>query len=168
MDIIKSLIEELEREAVITDKMLERIPEDKFDWKPHTKSMDIKNLATHIAEIPSWIKMIIETSELDFATSDYIPTPINTVGELIKLHQESVEKSKEALKNMDLAEFDKMWTMRNGEHIIDVSDKWESIRHPYSQTSHHRAQLGVYLRLLDVPIPGSYGPSADDSANFNL
>ena len=78
MEMIKIFLEDLNNEAVTTRKMLERIPDDKFSWKPHEKSMDIKMLATHIAELPSWITMTLTTSELDFAANPYQPADINT------------------------------------------------------------------------------------------
>lgn len=163
LSIIPLLLKEMEQEAQTTRKMLERVPADKFDWKPHEKSMSLKQLTTHIAELPSWAAMALNTSELDFAVMDYKPTPINSVEELLALHAKSYAEGKEALDKAKEDDLLPNWTMRNGEQIYSVTSKYEVIRMSFAQTTHHRAQLGVYLRLLNIPIPGSYGPSADEN-----
>jgi uncharacterized damage-inducible protein DinB len=162
MEIIPMLIKEMEQEAQTTRKMLERIPNDKFDWQPHEKSMTIRKLATHIAELPSWVSLTITTDHLDFAASPYTPTIINNTTELLALLEKSLAEGKAELEKTNEDELLKDWTLRNGDQIYSVSKKVEIIRMAYCQIVHHRAQMGVFLRLLDVPIPGSYGPSADD------
>ena len=162
MEIIEMLLKELEQEAKTTRKMLVRVPDDKYDWQPHSKSMKIRNLATHIAELPTWVSMILTTSELDFATSPYLPIIINDTKSLIDLFEKSVADGCEHLKKATEDDLKPDWTLRNGDQIYSVSSKLDVIRMSFSQIIHHRAQLGVFLRLLDVPIPGSYGPSADD------
>jgi uncharacterized damage-inducible protein DinB len=162
MDIIKMLSKEMENEAVTTRKMLSRIPDDKYDWQPHPKSMTIRRLATHIADIPSWVQMAICDDELDFATSTHKEPEINDTVALLEFFERSYEAGKQALDNAKLEEFDQPWTMRNGDQVYFTSTKAEVIRTAFCQTVHHRAQMGVYLRLLDVHIPGSYGPSADE------
>jgi uncharacterized damage-inducible protein DinB len=162
MDILQLLIKELEEETAITRKMLERVPNDKWDWKPHEKSMPLKSLTVHIAELPSWITMGLTTSELDFAAMDYTPTDVNNTSELLKLFEQSVEKGRTSLQNAKEEDLLPTWTMRTAEKIHATMTKYEVIRHSFSQTIHHRAQLGVYLRLMNIPIPGTYGPSADE------
>ena len=162
MSIISILLKELEQEAVTTRKMLERVPDDQFDWKPHEKSMTIRRLATHIAELPTWITMTLNTDELDFAKGEYKPEPINKTKELVDYFEKCFEDGKTSLKKATADQFDLPWTLRNGETIYSTTPKGEVIRMAFSQIIHHRAQLGVYLRLLNVPIPGSYGPSADE------
>lgn len=162
MDILPLLLKELDQEAITTRKMLERVPEDKFDWKPHPKSMTMKQLTVHIAELPSWVTMGLTTTEMDFATTPYQPAPVNSTADLLQLLEASLEKARTSLKNAKEEGLLPNWTLRSGEHIFSVMTKYEVIRHSFSQTIHHRAQLGVYLRLLDIPIPGSYGPSADE------
>lgn len=155
--------EELEREAITTQKMLAVIPNDRYDWKPHPKSMNIRQLATHIAELPSWIGMVFTTTELDFIKVEYKPVEVNNTATLLELFESTLV---EARKHLDAGREDAlgdMWTLRSGEKIHSVEPKADVIRMALSQIIHHRAQLGVYLRLLDVPIPGSYGPSADDT-----
>lgn len=162
MSIIETLLKEMDMEAVTTRKMLERVPNDKYDWKPHEKSMSVRQLATHIAELPGWVTMAITTNGLDFAANPYQQTPINNTSELLEFFQKSLANGREHLAAATEEQLLQEWTLRSGEHILYVANKGETIRMSFSQIVHHRAQLGVYLRLLNVPIPGSYGPSADE------
>ena len=162
LSFIDVLTKEMDHEAVTTRKMLQRVPDQKFDWKPHEKSMTLRRLATHIAELPGWVTMVVNTSELDFSKSDYKPAVINSTGELLEQFEKSFAGGRKALSNTTEAQLEEPWTLRNGEKVYSVSPKIEVIRMAFCQTVHHRAQLGVFLRLLDVPIPGSYGPSADE------
>mgnify|MGYP003562839701 CR=1 FL=1 len=165
MSIIQLLLKEMEHEAAITRKMLALVPDDKHDWKPHDKSMTMKQLAVHIAEIPSWVGTIINTEVLDFETGGYKPTPIDNNKELLVLFEKSVAGSKPVLEKSNEEDIlNKTWTMRSGKTVLLSMTKYEAIRHSFAQEIHHRAQLGVYLRLLNIPIPGSYGPSADDTS----
>ena len=162
MSIIEMLQKEMESEAQTTRKMLSRIPDDKYDWRPHTKSMPMHNLAVHIAELPSWVSMALHTDGIDFATMDFTPTPVSNTADVLDLFEKSLAEGKAALSNATEADLAPIWTMRNGDVILSTDTRGEVIRMAYSQIVHHRAQLGVYLRLLDIPIPGSYGPSADE------
>ena len=162
MQIIPLLLKEMEQGAAITRKMLERVPADKFDWKPHEKSMTMQQLSVHIAELPAWVQMGLATSELDFAKMDYTPTPVGSTADLQALFEKSFSEGKAALSEATEDDLLPSWTLRNGEQVYSVWTKYEVIRHAFAQTTHHRAQLGVYLRLLNIPIPGSYGPSADE------
>ncbi|GAB3502145.1 DinB family protein [Emticicia fontis] len=163
MTIIQQFSRQLEQEAQTTRKMLAIVPNDKYDWKPHEKSMTIKRLATHIAELPSWIKMTLTTDELDFAKNPYQVENVSTTGELLDYFERTLEEGRAYLKEEYADKLHEDWTLRSGETIYDVSPKIDVLRMSLSQIIHHRAQLGVYLRLLDIPIPGSYGPSADES-----
>lgn len=162
MDLIKLLQKELEQEATTTGKMLSLVPAEKFDWQAHPKSMKLKSLATHIAELPEWIEMAVNTDGLDFENNPYVPHDVKTNDELIDFFEECQKKGREALANADVKTFSKEWVLRNGDQIYSRETKYDVIRMAYSQIIHHRAQLGVCLRLLDIPLPGSYGPSADD------
>ncbi len=159
---IQMFLKELEQEAQTTRKMLQIVPNDKYDWQPHPKSMTIRRLATHIAELPGWITMTLHTDELDFSKEPYNPKPINNTTELMDYFEASYNESKSNLENAKEEELSKTWVLRNGDEIYSSSTKAEVIRMTLNQIVHHRAQLGVFLRLLDIPIPGSYGPSADD------
>lgn len=166
MEIIPLLLKEMEQEAVTTRKMLKLVPDDKFDWKPHPKSMTMKQLSTHLAELPSWVTMGLLTEELDFAAAPYEPQPASNNADLLNLFEKSLESGKGSLSAAKEEDLLPKWTLRNGDQILSVMTKYEVVRHAYSQITHHRAQLGVFLRLLDIPIPGSYGPSADEQGNF--
>jgi uncharacterized damage-inducible protein DinB len=163
MSQIPSLLKEMKKEAETTRKMLSRIPDDKYDWKPHEKSMTVRQLATHIAELPTWVSLTLNTSELDFGKEPYNPPPINSTKELMELFEKSLQEGRDRLAKATDEDLVPNWTMRNGEEIYDVSPKGDVIRMSYCQIVHHRAQMGVYLRLLNIPIPGSYGPSADEN-----
>lgn len=153
---------ELENEATTSRKMLALVPAEKFDWKPHPKSMVMMNLATHIAELPTWVSMVLNTDELDFAVDEYKPTIVKDSAELMELFEKSLADGLSLLDDSKENLLAKTWTLRMGEQVLTTGSKADMIRHALSQVIHHRAQLGVYLRLLDIPIPGSYGPSADE------
>jgi len=162
MDIIKAFNKELSEEAATTRKFLKLIPEDKYDWAPHEKSTKMGALAVHIAELPSWISLAVNADELDFEANEYKPTPIANNAELLNIFEQSLETGNKALEQLQDKDLENRWVLRHGENILWDGTKYGMIRHSFSQTSHHRAQLGVYLRLLNIPIPGSYGPSADE------
>ena len=163
MSMNSALIAELKMEAASSRKMLERVPTDKNDWKPHEKSMKLGRLSTHIAELPGWIGMTLTTEELDFSKMDYKPLTNPTMEELLELHDKNVAIANAALDGASDEEFDKIWTLRNGDHIILSMPKKVVLRSmAYNHMVHHRGQLSVYLRMLDVPVPGMYGPSADE------
>lgn len=165
MNIIELLLTEFDQEAQITRKMLALVPKEKFDWAPHEKSMNMKALASHIAELPSWVKLGLETEELDFATAPYEPATIEDIPAILALFEKSYAEGKASLSGITEEYLNGRWLLRTAETIHADMSKYEIIRHSFSQITHHRAQLGVYLRLLNIPIPGSYGPSADDQ-NF--
>ncbi len=152
-------------EGATTRKMLSRVPDDKFDYKPHEKSMVMKSLVSHIADLPGWIHMVFTSDELDFATP-YEQPAITNNEELMACFNKRYNEGLLSLVPENEAVLDKPWTLRNGDKIISADPKIDVIRMALSQQIHHRAQLGVYLRLLNVPIPGSYGPSADENNNF--
>jgi uncharacterized damage-inducible protein DinB len=163
MNIIVPFFEkQLKEEADNTRKMLKIVPEDRYDWQPHPKSMSVRRLATHIAELPGWIPMGINTDVLDFSAGDYKPTPINNNSELMSVFEENQRQALESLSNTTDDFLQNLWTMKDGDQIYMTSSKEDVIRMAISQTIHHRAQLGVFLRLLNIPIPGTYGPSADE------
>ncbi|HXD78931.1 MAG TPA: DinB family protein [Puia sp.] len=162
MSTIDPLLKELEQEAQTTRKMLERVPTAYFDWQPHRKSMTVQRLATHIAELPAWISMAVTTDGLDFAANPYEPETVSNTAELLEYFDRSLADGREHLLSAREETLAEPWTLRDGEQVLHVASKGEIIRMAYCQIVHHRAQLGVFLRLLDIPIPGSYGPSADE------
>ena len=162
MELIPMFLTEMEQEVKTTRKMLQRIPDDKYDWKPHEKSMTIRQLATHIANLPTSVTMALTTDGLDFAANPYTEDVINNTAELMNYTETCLADGKSHLLPKNEGILNEPWTLRNGEEIYFVSPRHEVVRTTFCQIVHHRAQLGVFLRLLDIPIPGSYGPSADE------
>ena len=160
--IISFFQKQLHAEAEITRGMLRIVPADKFQWQPHPRSMTLVRLATHVAEVTGWIPIAIDTTELDFETGEYPQPVIENIAQLMAYFEQNVIDADAALVRTDDKKLEEKWTMRGGEVIYAVMSKGEMIRVALSQLIHHRAQLGVFLRLLDIPIPGSYGPSADE------
>jgi uncharacterized damage-inducible protein DinB len=163
MSMIEMYLKELEQESLVTRKMLSIVPDDKYDWQPHPKSMTIRTLATHLAELPTWISMALTTDELDFAAAPYDPTIINNTSDLVALFEASLKDGRTHLVPENEEKLSEPWVLRSGDVIHMTMTKAETVHHALCQTIHHRAQLGVFLRLLDIPIPGTYGPSADDT-----
>jgi uncharacterized damage-inducible protein DinB len=153
---------QLKDEAEITRKILKIIPEDNYDWKPHPKSMTIRRLAAHLAELPGWVPMAIDTDVLDFSANDYKATPFKDNIDLLSIFEENQKKAEVTLTKTTDEFLQNIWTMKDGDQVFMSATKEYVIRMALSQTVHHRAQMGVFLRLLNIPIPGSYGPSADE------
>jgi uncharacterized damage-inducible protein DinB len=156
------LLAEIKQEAIATRKLLELVPFEKADFKPHEKSMTLLRLVMHVAEISGWWKECLLQDELDFAKGNGEPKVINSTADLVALHDKHILQAEKILNEINEEEFAKPWTMRAGDMIFFTKPKSEVVRtwcmnHLY----HHRAQLNVYLRLLDIPLPGVYGPSAD-------
>jgi len=157
-------IAEMQQEAASTRKLLERVPMDKADWTPHPKSMKLGNLAHHVSELLGWTMVTLDQDELDFAKWEYKPVVPKTTEELLKNFDEQVEKSLACIKKADDAKFMENWTMRHGEKIFFTLPKAAVLRSfVFNHEYHHRAQLGVYLRMLDIPLPSMYGPTADET-----
>lgn len=159
---MEAFLKELEHESIGTKKMLALVPADKADWKPHERSMKLKDLAIHIADLPTWITLALTTEELDFIKSPYNPKDCNGGEELLKYYEKNAAEAKMHLQKNKDGILSENWTLKSGDIIYMQISKLETIRHAYCQMVHHRAQLGVYLRLLNIPIPGVYGPSADE------
>jgi len=159
----QALIAELKAEAANTRKMLERVPTEKNDWKPHTKSMSLGRLSSHVAELPGWITMTMHTDGIDFSKMDYKPFIAESNEALVALHDKNVADAITTLENATDADFQQPWTMRNGENIYFTLPKAVVLRTwAYNHMYHHRGQLSGYLRTLNIPVPGMYGPSADE------
>ena len=155
-------IAELKRESSLTKKMLERVPLDKHDWKPHDKSMTLGRLAVHVAEIPHWVSDIINIDEFDL-TRHYKPNVASSQAELIKVWEEKTANAIADLEKMTDEDFKKIWVVKSGDKVFFNLPKAVAVRGwGFSHLFHHRGQLSVYLRLLDVAVPGMYGPTADE------
>ena len=162
MTIIEFFKQQFTEEAATTRKMLSRVPDDQLNYKPHERSMVMKDLVAHLADLPGWIHFTLTTDELDFQKGYEMPTITNNK-ELLDYFDRRCKDGLSVLVNDYEKDLGKPWTMRNGETIYATNPKVEVLRMSMSQQIHHRAQLGVYLRLLNIPIPGSYGPSADEN-----
>ena len=158
-----ALIPELQQEAATARKCLERVPADKFDWKPHDKSMTFARLASHLGEMFGWTKPTIEQGGIDFATMNYKPFEPQTTQDLLDQFDQAVAESIHVLKNASDETFMEDWTMRNGDQVYFTMPKIAVMRtFVMNHIIHHRGQLTVYLRLNDIPVPSIYGPSADE------
>jgi len=161
MEPLKQFRDELEAEYQTTKKFFEIYPEDKNDYSPHPKSMKMAHLVTHIAEIFGWTGFMLNSSELDFAKSSLRPKLLTTKEDLLKVFEDNYKASKEALEKATEKDLEPSWSLKNDGHTLSSWTKYGAIRHSLSQITHHRAQLGVYYRLNDIQLPGSYGPTAD-------
>ncbi len=164
MAIKDGFISELKHEASFTKKMLERVPWDKKDWRPHEKSMTLGRLATHITETLKWISNIRHIDDFDFMRDlSFEFHTAATKEQLMQAFQENLENALSDLAAMSDEDFNKIWTVRRGEQVMYNMPKKVAVRAwGFSHQVHHRGQLSVFLRLLDVPVPGMYGPSADE------
>jgi uncharacterized damage-inducible protein DinB len=164
MAIKDAFIAELKHETSLTKKMLERVPLDNKDWTPHEKSMTIGRLATHMAETIKWISDIRHIDDFDFMKNyNFNPHTAASTEELLQIFQTHLDNAINDLSEMSDDDFSNNWTVRRGEQVMFSTPKKVAIRGwAFSHMIHHRGQLSVYLRLLDVPVPGMYGPSADE------
>ncbi len=159
---IESFKRELAGEKIATRKMLALVPNDKADWAPHAKSMKMNTLANHLASMSLMIAIAVKFDKWDFANSPYPSVTCNNTQEIVDYYDYCVAEAEAALETATDDNLQNRWTMCMGDQVWLDLEKWEAVRHAFGQNSHHRAQLGVYLRLLDIPIPGCYGPSADE------
>lgn len=158
-----AFLAEMENEAKTARACLERVPVDKFDWKPHEKSMTMGRLASHVAEMFGWTKETLTQDVLDFAAGDFTPFEPKTSEELLKFFDDHVATAKDVLNKTTDETFMTPWTMRNGEQVYFTMPKVAVMRtFVMNHIVHHRGQLSVYLRLNDIPVPSIYGPSADE------
>lgn len=157
------LLGELKNESANTKKIIERIPTDKIDWRPHEKSMTIGKLATHIANLPVWIGRIVNADGFDSASSGSIEKK-ETTQAILELFTERINEAEQALTAATSDEmFKGLWTLSRNNQSLYQLPKMVAIRSfAFNHLYHHRGQLSVYLRLLDIPVPGMYGPSADE------
>ena len=162
MSLNKALIAELQHEAVSTKKMLERVPAEHLGWKPHEKSMTLGRLASHVAELPHWITRALSGTEFDISTLG-APNQLASAEEMVTFHQQRIEDAVKALEAASDEALGEIWTLKRGDDTVFALPRKVVIRHmAMNHMVHHRGQLSVYLRLLNIPLPGMYGPSADE------
>jgi len=165
MKMIDLLITEFEHEARATRKLLERLPSDKLDWRPHEKSFTARGLASHIVDCVSWADSIMNTDELNVDPATYKPYQATSVADLLKAFDDKVAGCEHALAGMSDATVMQPWRLKVMGRLRFEKPKAVVFRDfTLSHLIHHRGQFSVYLRLLNVPVPGPYGPSADEQA----
>jgi len=153
---------EFDKEMAGTRRALERVPEDRFSWAPHEKSMTLHKLASHLANVPTWISVTLQTEELDVSGPFEEPAPATTK-ELVAHFDEACTGARAALAAATQAELAAMWTMKAGDEVFFSMPRGVVLRSfVFNHMIHHRGQLTVYLRLLGVAVPALYGPSADE------
>jgi uncharacterized damage-inducible protein DinB len=166
MPIAEALIPEYDQEMEATRRVLERVPEDQFDWQPHEKSMTLGRLASHVAEIPGWAAMSIQEDEYDVAPpggDPYQPPVVGSATELMKMFEETWSTARDLIASTSDEALMSTWTMKSGGETMFAMPKIGVVRSfILNHVIHHRGQLTVYLRLLGVPLPQTYGPSADE------
>ena len=166
MDPYQALVQEFDQEMANTRTVLARIPEDKLDWKVHPKSNTLRWVGSHLANIPHWVELAFHTESLDVAPvggEPYKTPEAESVAAMLCLFDQNVESARGILSRAKADEFWKPWSLLRGGTVLFTMPRWQVVRtFVINHTIHHRGHLCVYLRLLDVPVPGLYGPSADD------
>ncbi len=160
MSIAESLLPEFDQEMAATRRVIERVPDDEPDWKPHPKSFSMAHLAQLIAIMPGWIGQTLTSTELDLAAGGGYKNA--STPDLVALFDENVRKAREALVASRDADYEVPWSLKMGERVLMTMPRGAVVRQHISHLSHHRGQMTVYLRLRDVPVPSVYGPTADE------
>jgi len=161
-----ALLPEFDNEMRLTRRLLERTPEGKNDWAPHEKSMKLWRLAGHLAELPGWGATTFEVDSFDVnppGGSSYKPEPAKSTKELLEIFDKNVARARAVIEKQPDSEFMKPWSLLNGGQTVFTMPKAAVLRSFFfSHIIHHRGQYSVYLRLLNIPVPSIYGPSADE------
>ena len=168
MKLSESLLPEFDYEMANTRKTLERVPDDKFDWKPHQKSTTMGGLSTHLANIPTWAVHATSTDAFDMAPPDKGPLraePAKSTEEVLARFDKAVASARQAITEASNEQLLQPWTLLSGGRTVMTLPRIAVLRSfVMNHLIHHRAQLGVYLRLNDIPVPSIYGPSADEGS----
>lgn len=161
MSIAEKLLPEFDQEMATTRRVLERVPDDNPDWKPHPKSFSIAHLAQLLSWMPGWIGQTLTSTELDLAAGNGYS--VESTETLLKAFDENVRTTREAIAASKDSDYDVPWSLKMKENVLFTLPRGEVVRQHISHLSHHRGQMSVYLRLRDVPVPSIYGPTADES-----
>ena len=160
----QSILPELKQESASTRKMLSSVPLEQKDWKPHEKSMALGRLANHVADILNWIPFVLQSEEFNLQHNARQRFNADSKEQLLQGYDQIVQSATESLQKASDEDLLKPWTMRNGEKVIFTLPRMAAVRTiAMNHLLHHRGQLSVYLRLLNVKVPGMYGPSADEA-----
>lgn len=164
MRAVDPMIQEFEQEASATRRMLERVPEDQLAWQPHPKSMTLGQLALHVAGVAGTVSGFLEMDRFDVSQADFTPAHPESKEQIMAAFEESQATTRQRLESLDDAEAGRPWKLTNGEQELFTVPKIGLARSlVLNHLYHHRGQLSVYLRMLDVPVPATYGRSADES-----
>ena len=160
MSTAETLLPEFDQEMTVTRRLLERVPGEKGTWKPHAKSFALGHLAQLVAMMPGWIANALRTTELNLAGGPGYS--FETTETLLGVFDKNVRETRDALEAAKEADFAVPWSLKHGDRVLFTASRGEVVRQTINHLVHHRGQLTVYLRLLDVPIPSIYGPTADE------
>ena len=160
MTIAQTLLPEFDQEMATTRRVLERVPNDKADWKPHQKSFSMAHLAQLVAMIPDWITQTLQKTEIDIATGS--PYKNQKTESLIEQFDRNVRGAHDAIAAAKDSDFAVNWSLKMGPQVLITQTRAAAVRSHISHLVHHRAQVGMYLRLVDVAVPQMYGPTADE------
>ena len=158
----QELIQEYQQEAETTKRVLERVPEAQLTWKPHEKSMTLGRLSQHIAELPQWVARSLTMDEFVFGTGPYKPVIPETHAQIMQTYEKNLGEAVAALGTATDAKLATTWKVKKGDVLISERQRAVSIRRELRHLVHHRGQLSVYLRLLNIPVPPIFGPTADE------
>lgn len=160
---VATLFPDLDGELATTRRMLERVPDGNNDWRPHPKSRSLGELASHLAELPGFAIMMMTQNELDALAPRPPQPPVSTTAERVKMFDHLSGQMKSMMEEMTWDKANQTWTLRAGDKVALKAARSTVMRTAFvTHSAHHRAQLGVYLRILDIPVPWSYGRSADE------
>jgi uncharacterized damage-inducible protein DinB len=164
MKMTEMFLQQLDAEVERSKRALEQVPESRFDWKPHPKSMAFGYLVAMVATMPSWIAMMVTEDQLDVApaTPQHKPEPMRTRAELLQGLGKSAEQARKALQGTTDESLNTPWKLLARGHVVHEAPRYVMIRDTFSHLAHHRGQMTVYLRLLGATVPALFGPSADD------
>ena len=160
MTIAETLLPEFEQEMATTRRVLERVPSDKAQWKPHPKSFALGHLAQLVSWMPEWIANTVRETALDLATAPKYS--FESTETLVKGFDANVQAARDALRTSRDADYSVSWSLKHGARVLFTAPRGTVVRNHISHLIHHRGQLTVYLRLVDVPVPSVYGPTADE------
>jgi uncharacterized damage-inducible protein DinB len=160
MPISETLLPEFDQEMIPTRKLIERVPFEKAQWKPHQKSFSLGHLAQLVAWMPGWLPNMLREPALNLAGSS--PYSRESTATLLELFDRGVRDGRDALATATDESFSELWSLKMGDRVLMSLPRSAVVRQHFSHMVHHRAQLGVYLRLLDIPVPSMYGPTADE------
>jgi uncharacterized damage-inducible protein DinB len=160
MPIAETLLPEFDMEMATTRKVLERVPTDKGQWKPHPKSFSLGHLAQLVAGMPGWLTNAVTETELNLAS--YPGYSYEKTETLLKSFDKHVKEARKAIVAAKDKDYTVSWSLKHGDRVIFSMPRGPVVRQTINHLVHHRGQLTVYLRLIDVPVPSIYGPSADE------